>query len=189
MNKITTRSAPGWGRAIGIIMIILGGMGVFFNFYRLLMPSIFNFQRRLMHDMRDVNPNPEARKVSKVLDEMLYFDNTMETLIYIFSTVGIVVCILYIIGGVKLLKPRPKNYNFARAILFAAIFVALLFYIFMFAHRFSFFIFAMMFYSFFGTICDITLLIILSASNKSAYGFSEIKEFGDYSKASDEDIL
>lgn len=163
------KSAPGWGKATGIIMIILGGFGIFWNIYRLIMPAVLRVQQNMMHNIAELNHDENMENMGHVFNKMLSMDRTTENMLFGFSIVGLILCVIYIIGGVKLLKAKPENLNFAKMILLVALIVGVVQYILMFSFASGIFIIGILFYNILGTLFDLVLYIILMASNKDAY--------------------
>ncbi len=185
--------APGWGKTIGILMIILGSLGVFYQMYRIAFPKILNFQNKMMHTITDMQKDAfnqidendtilNKEELNQFITEPLQqFDHFRETIFGLddqttnyltwFSLIMIVLCIVYIIAGTKIMKPSIQNYNMAVYTLVASIVINLISYVLIFTGQNSFMIMAIMFYSFIGVVADVVFLIIAITSDKSAYGF------------------
>lgn len=191
-NRIMQKSAPGWGKAIGIIIICLGGLGVFYQIYKILIPSIFSsFPMQMMNDAARLDPDFN-RQQEIVLDQM----NTMVKItaaggqwMMIFGYLGIFITIFYIIGGAKLLTPKPQNYNFGKYALIAFIAYNVIEGIVLLSMNTGFLIRAMLTYSGIGLVFDVTLLIILLSSDKTAYGIGRDPELEQYTLHVEDDEI
>jgi len=176
--------APGWGKAIGIIMIVLGSFGIFFQAYRILIPKIMEMQQKMIsgisqgielsENMNQDNPfraNPD--KIFNSFQENFLFSETTLNWLPIFSVLGIVLCIFYIVGGAMLLKPKSISFKMGLGALIAMIALNIISFVILIPNDDSFMLYGVLIYSFIGTAIDIALLIIVLMSNKSAYGYAD----------------
>lgn len=178
---------PGWGKAIGIIMIVLGSLGVFYQGYRIMIPKIMEMQYRMFSDITEVmdeadtiDPdNPTRIKPQKVFDsfqdEILLSQNTI-TWLPILGGIGVLFCIFYIVGGAMLLKARPISYKMAVSALIAMLALNIFACLVLIPNDSSLMLFGLLVYSCIGIAMDIALLIILLLSNKAAYGIGRMEE-------------
>jgi len=179
---------PGWGKAVGIIMIILGSLGIFYQAYKIMAPKIFEMQQQMMSNMSNafemneemdnnsVRMNPEA--FLNTFQETFRISDVAKNWLPTFGIIGLLLCIYYIIGGVLLLKPKALNYKIALSALVSMIALNIISYIVVFSEGNSLMLIGLMIYSFVGVAFDVALLIICLTSNKSSYGIGEapIKE-------------
>lgn len=187
------KSAPGWGKAIGIIIICLGGLGVFYQIYKILIPSIFSsFPVQVLNDAAHADPDFN-RQQEIVLDQMnsiVKITTVGGQWMIIFGYFGILVTIFYIIGGTKLLTAKPQNYNFGKYALIAFIAYNVIEGIVLLSMNTGFLIRAILVYSGIGLVFDVTLLIILLSNNKAAYGLGSEPENEQYTlHVEDEEII
>ena len=197
-----SKKVPGWGKTIGILMIIMSSLGVFYQMYRLIIPRLLNFQSNMMNTFMDTSRQvksniefndstmrevefdemiaPVSHGFEELNDTIFHVSETSTNYMYWFSLLMLVVCVFYIIAGTKLMKPALKNYQFAITILIISIAVNILSYILIFSNANSLILYGVMFYSFIGTVADIVFLIIIKTSDRSAYGIGspvEVTEF------------
>lgn len=186
------KKAPGWGKAIGIIMICLGGLGVFIHIYKMVIPSLFGNFPRVMNDLsRLEQSNPAGDLVFTEFNNMMGMSSTQGTMLVTFGLLCLVLTIFYIIGGAKLLIAKPSNYRFAMYALAAFIVLNAVGCAYFFLGHTSFIVKGILIYSIVGLVFDIALLIILNASNKADYGIGVDESMPSYSTdsgASDEII-
>ncbi len=175
------KTAPGWGKAIGIIMICLGGLGIFYQIYKLIMPMFFNSFPIAMNNLSHLDNNPYNDVVINEFSNLFGFTQLQVTMLVVFGILGLVLTIFYIMGGVKLLSVAPANYNFAKFALIAFVVLNALACVFFFTTRGGMFMTAIMMYSLIGLVFDITLLIILLSSNKADYGIGSDEQMQVYS--------
>ncbi|NOQ76025.1 MAG: hypothetical protein GQ574_28725 [Crocinitomix sp.] len=166
------KSAPGWGKAIGIIMICLGGLGIFYQIYKFIIPVFFGSFPRRMSGMSQFN-NP--------FNDMLGMSETQANMLILYGVLGLALSIFYILGGVKLLTVAPANYNFARYALISFIILNAAGCIYFFSSHTGIIIKGIMIYAIVGLVFDITLLIILMSSNKAEYGIGVDESMQVYS--------
>lgn len=81
MNK----KAPNWGKTIGIIMICLGGLGVFYQACKIIIPSIFRNMMGIFNNEAFYNHNEEMpRQALNQMTEMMFMTegqaNAMKTI-------------------------------------------------------------------------------------------------------------
>lgn len=167
------KQPPAWGKTIGILMIIFGSLGAFAQFYKIIFPNMIRMQQRMMNEFSQAPMYAEGssfQRSTRLFDEMTGMSQTQEYALYMFGFLGLVGCVLYIIGGVKLLNARPQNYNFAKYSLIGFLILNVSFLTIILSSGPSFFIIAIMFYPIFGLVIDVVLTIILLASDKSKYG-------------------
>ncbi len=167
-----TKKAPSWGKAIGIIMICLGGLGIFYQMYKIIMPSFM--QTMPLNQMSQLDPNMDRgqRIIVNQFENIMDF-NGLENYLMTLGIIGVILCIIYIISGAKLLTVKPQNYKFAIYVL--GIFIAFnAFQLYLvFSGGTSFMMKALFIYSIIGIAFDIALLAILLSSNKAEYGISK----------------
>lgn len=170
MNK----KAPVWGKAIGIIMISLGGLGVFYQAYKIIVPSLFRNMFGVFNNEALYNQNDNvSRQAVDQLTEMMFMTEGQANSMKIIGFLGILLTIFYIIGGAKLLVPKPANYKFARLALGIFIFYNLVSVILVYGSGMGYFFNMIMIYAIVGLVFDIALIIILLKSNQADYGIGE----------------
>jgi hypothetical protein len=162
---------PGWGKAIGIIMICLGGLGLFYQIYKMIIPSIFRFQREMMENVSnlEVEPNMGQEQVFIKFEEMMHLSAYQESLLLLFGIIGTILCALYLVAGIKLLTVKPINLQLAKGALFIFILFNLVSSLLLILDGFSLVLIGILVYSFIGLLFDVVLIIILFMSDKSAY--------------------
>lgn len=166
------KKAPKWGRAIGIIMIILGSFGVFFQLLKTLIPSYMRAFSIMVEQSIRKNENLDPghlQNLAYVKQQWTASDESLAILM-ISGIIGVLLLIFYIIGGAKLLKAKELNFQFAKY----ALIVFILF------NAFSSFYFLWMnqngllkvlgIYIAVGTAIDIVLLSVALTSKKTEYG-------------------
>ncbi len=180
------RSTPSWGKALGIIMICLGGLGILMQIYKIMFPMMFKLMRSMPIP---APPTNHGQAPEKILDMMLGARNSFDWLILI-GVIGIFMVTIYIIGGVKLLTAKPINYHFAKWTLIAMlVYNAISLFLFWTALT-GIFIRMLSIYIIVGIVFDLAILIILLSSNKAAYGIGthEAIETYNYNQQNDEVI-
>ena len=167
------RITPGWGKAVGIIMIVLGGLGVFYQFYKILAPKILETQSKVMDTMSHLPSNDGFsgnRAVSSMFNEFLQM-SSFQTNVFVFSgIIGFLLCAFYIVAGAKLLVAKPINYKLAQYALISFLVLNLGTIFLLFRDAMSLFVIGLMVYIIIGFVFDLVLLIILLASDKRRYG-------------------
>jgi len=165
------RKAPTWGKTVGIIMIVLGGLGVFIQIYKIILRTFANIQGEVFNNLEHLpnSNNPGLR----MFDQMFGMTQTQGNIMMILGLLGLIGCVIYIIGGVKLLKAEPKNYDFAKYALIGFLVYNLVNVIWMGMNTHSIMIMGMMVYVVIGFVFDIVLTIILLSNDKSAYGIGD----------------
>lgn len=165
------RKVPGWGKIIGIIMIVLGALGVFLQFYKISLPTFANLQGEILNDLDGLSG---PKKVGiKIFDSMFGMSQTQGNVMITLGIFGLIACTLYIISGTKLLKAEPKNYNFAKFTLIGFLIFNLINVVWMGMNNNSVMIMGIMVYVLVGLVFDIVITIILLSNDKSAYGIGE----------------
>ena len=102
-----------WGKVVGIIMICLGALGIFNQFYKISLKSVAGMQGEMIEGFSEIplgenKPNP----FGSIFKNMFAMTETQGNIIMIIGIVGVLLAIFYIIGGVKLLQASKKNYYF-----------------------------------------------------------------------------
>ena len=156
---MSNNNVPTWGRVIGIIMICLGALGVFNQFYKMM--------------MRTYASMGNGFGGSNLFSNMFGITETQGTILMILGLLGIGACVFYIIAGAKLLKATPQNYNFAKYALFGFIGFNLISIVWMAMNSDSFLIMGLMTYVGIGLALDIAMVIIFMMSDSSGYGIGE----------------
>lgn len=168
-----TKSAPGWGKAVGILMIIFGALGVFVQIYKLIIPRMIALQGNMMNRMDQLNSYNnsynEFSAVNDVYGEMFGITEAQSTFLTISGILGFIGCVFYIVGGAKLLTPKPSNLNFAKYALFGFFGLNLLTLIILMSSGNSVLLMVILIYVGMGFTIDLVLGIILLSSDKSAY--------------------
>ena len=184
------KKAPGWGKALGIIMICLGGLGVFAHIYKLLIPSLFGNMPRIINDLSQIESNnPVNDRVFSEFNYMLGMTETQSTMLMVFGLLCLGLTVFYIIGGTKLLTASPANYRFAMYALVAFIILNAAGLAYFYLGSSGFIVKMVLIYSIIGLVFDITLLIILNMSNKADYGISVDETVQDFSNNSDNEEI
>lgn len=170
MNK----RAPVWGKAIGIIMICLGGLGVFYQAYKIIVPSLFRNMFGIINNDAIYNHSDNvSRQAVNQLTEMMFMTEGQATAMKVIGFLGVLLTIFYIIGGAKLLVPKPANYKFARLVLGIFIFYNLVSIILVYTSNMGYFFNMIMIYAIVGLAFDVALFVILLKSNQADYGIGE----------------
>jgi hypothetical protein len=184
------KKAPGWGKAIGIIMICLGGLGIFIHIYKMLIPSLFGNMPRMMNDLSRLDHNNPAGDIMiNEFNNMLGLSSTQSAMLMTFGILCLGLTVFYIIGGAKLLTATPSNYRFAKGALIAFIALNAIGVSYFYLGNTGFIVKAILIYSIVGLVFDITLLIILNASNKADYGIGVDDSLEPYSNYGDDEEL
>ncbi len=186
------KSAPGWGKAIGIIMICLGGLSVFYQLYKIVFPAIFRTIPRQIENISRMDPNFDRNGEQAInqFNSIIGMSESQANLLVTLGILGIISLIFYIVGGAKLLTVKPENYKFAKFALSGFILYNVIGGILFLSTNSGWFAGIIMMYSIIGLVFDITLLIILLSSNKAAYGIGTAPELETYTQdQNDEEIL
>ncbi|MCG8577594.1 MAG: hypothetical protein MI810_22125 [Flavobacteriales bacterium] len=189
---MTELKTPSWGKGVGISMIVLGSLGILFSFYRFAFLKIVAFQQEMLNEFDKISADdgPSSPFGNSLFKKAFHVSEFHENFIHVFTTIGFIICILYIIAGAKLLKAKPQNYNFARIILILSVALAIIQYFMMLGvGGYSMLILGLLVYNMFGTACDIALMLILLLSNKAQYGIGVDTSLEGYTKSIDDDII
>ncbi|MFD1550613.1 hypothetical protein DNU06_14770 [Putridiphycobacter roseus] len=189
---MSIKKVPGWGKTVGILMIIMGSLGAFYQLYRIVFPMILNVQQEFIGNFsritKDQIQNNDSLRLNPTFNENFEsFENSLEAVnntifkiephiiqyIMVFSLIMLLVNVIYIIAGTKLLTKKIANYQFAKITLIIAILINVLSLFLIFSGNNSLMIFAMMFYAFIGLIADIVYIIILQSHDQSEYDENE----------------
>lgn len=175
---------PSWGKALGIIMICLGGFGILMQIYKIIFPMMFKLMRSMP---MPAPPTNHGQAPEKILDMMLGARNSFDWLILI-GVIGIFMVTIYIIGGVKLLTAKPINYHFAKWTLIAMLLYNGISLILFWTAMTGIFIRMFSIYIIVGFVFDLAVLIILLSSDKAAYGIGtqETIETYNYNQENEE---
>jgi len=168
-NRVT----PGWGKTIGILMIIFGSFGVFIQFYKIMVPQILRMSGGMMNVMNQLpqqEDQPNIRATTAIFKEMMGMSNLQANTLIFGGVIGLIACALYIIAGAKLLKANPSNYNWGKNMLIAFLTLNVVTAILLLIDGFSVFVMAIMIYMVLGFIIDLVLFSIFISSDKTKYG-------------------
>ncbi|UKN03016.1 hypothetical protein K6119_05740 [Paracrocinitomix mangrovi] len=170
--------APQWGRVIGIIMIVFGSLGVFYQMYKILIPSIFSMQRNMMNDFDRMGRNNPGNRVFENMQEVWFMSDTQMTVMTIGGILGILLCVFYIVGAAKLLKKGEQNLKIGKMVLFIFIGYNVIFCSFLFAGG-SIFARMIAIYAIIGLVADIVFTIIIVSNNKEEYNLNYAADSDD----------
>jgi len=182
--------APTWGRVIGIIMIVLGSLGIFYQIYKIAMPAMMDIQQDMMseitneieyneefnHEFENENIRMRPEKIFNTFQEKFMLTDSSKKWLPVFGMLGILFCIYYIIGGAMLLKAKPLNYKIALSAIGGTVALNLISYIVLFSGGTSLMLFGLLIYSFIGVLIDLALFIIFISSDKSKYGIHSVQQ-------------
>ena len=178
---------PNWAKAVAIIQICLGSLGIFIQFYKIVIPIISRFKNIAASEF--VQQDFEAQRNFTKATQLIDLSESQATFLTILGVIGLVLCVVYIIAGVKMLKPFRANYNLSKYVLITFILFNLINIAFFSTSNGNILILGIMFYVIVGLVIDITLLIIGMTSDKSVYGIESTKKGTNESKKSDERYL
>lgn len=167
------RITPGWGKAIGILMIVLGGLGVFYQFYKMLAPKILSTQNQMMNAMSTLPSNDgfsNVNRMNDIFNEFMQMSNFQSNVFVVSGILGFLMCAFYIVAGAKMLVAKPINYRLAQYALLGFLMLNLITIFLLFTDKMSIFVIGLMVYIIIGFIFDLVLFIILIASDKRRYG-------------------
>ncbi len=185
------KAAPSWGKAIGIIMICLGCLGVFYQIYKIMVPGMLKLVPKF-NQFPGYNEHMTTNEeiAFEQINSMLSASDSEANLVITLGYLGLVLMVLYIIAGAKLLNAKPANYNFAKYTLGGLIVyngVGLLLFV---GFLSNLFLGMILTYAMVGLVFDIALFIILLASNKGAYGIGVDTSMQGYTlDTDDQEIL
>lgn len=177
------KKAPTWGKAIGILMIILGSLGVFFQLVKTILPSYMRIMPTMLdqsyRQVQDMDPL-QAQNVEFLKRQWEVTDGATNAVLAM-GIIGTLFLIVYIVGGAKLLAPKAFNFHFAKYTLFLLIaFNAISGYYLFFMNQ-NPILKGLGVYVLIGLLIDVVFLIIAFTSNKSAYGIGAVPEMDGYS--------
>lgn len=177
-----TKAAPGWGKAVGIIAICLGGLGVFYQMYKIIMPSFFRRIPETLNTLSQLDPNRTVEEEIAInqFQTIMGFTDGQATALMTFGVVGLVLTAFYIVGGAKLLKAKPSNYHFAKYALITFVVYNAILCLYIYTGNGSLILSAIGIYSLVGLVFDVTLMIIVLASDKADYGIGVDTSMHDY---------
>ena len=148
-------------------MISLGGIGTFYQLYKIIFPTFFN-----QSPLQDITNNGPTREFRDVFG----MDSAALDLMIIFGVIGLLISVFYIIGGAKLLSEKPTNYHFAKYALLIFIIYNLVGAILFFSLSVGLFLRILLIYSLVGLVFDIALFVILLSSNIAAYWIGDVNQ-------------
>jgi len=182
--------APTWGTAIGVIMIIFGGCSVMNDIKSINLPGALEKQKVIINEameetakedslltqQMDSVGTPETDGIDafkdpkKIVEDVLTLSEFTKTWIVRFGYIGVVVSLLYLLGGIFLLTPRKISIPIVYAALILSIAFSGVQTVVLTSDSASGII-AMTsgFSQIFGIIIDIILLSVVFASDKEAY--------------------
>lgn len=162
-------NAPSWARGVGIVQISLGAFGIFFQIYKLVIPAFSKFQNIATHAMNE-NMDLETKRVLGIVSKEFGLTNAQANIMITLGFIGILLCVFYIIGGVKMLKLHPKNLRFGQLTLLLFIIYNMASVVYFTLNINNILVMGLSIYMIGAIIIDIALLIIIIASDKSDYG-------------------
>jgi len=168
-NRVT----PTWGKAIGILMIIFGSLGIFIQFYKIMVPQIMKISGGMMNAMSQLpqqEGQPNIKATTAIFNELSGMSNLQANTLIFGGVIGLIACALYITAGAKLLKANPSNYNWGKNMLITFLIINVVTAILLLIDGFSIFVMVIMIYIVLGFIIDLVLCIILLSSDKTKYG-------------------
>lgn len=195
------KTVPGWGKGIGITMIILAALGIFYQFYKIMAPSMFGIQKQIMKDFPPIgqpgNPynseqpfNPYNEATLSRMEDLMTLSPFQSNILVISGIIGIILTGFYFAGGIKLISaPKPTNYNFGRCALLSFLIFNILSAVILLSDGFSIFLLAILIYQMIGFVFDMVLWLILISSDKSKYGIGAPKISELYTKEEHNEIL
>lgn len=181
---------PTWGIVIGILMIAFGGCSVVNDMQTVYMPQMVEMQQDMMEgfsqgihdgdstifgDSTDIRlnrseGNEAIENMQKTMSKMFYMSDFTKTWIVRFGYIGVLVSLVYVLGGVFLLN--KKNYSIKLA--YAALAISIAFGVTKGAVLSSeastgFIALSTGFSQMFGIVFDIIFLVVIATSDRSAY--------------------
>jgi len=181
--------APSWGKAMGIVMICLGALSIIMQFYKISLRGFARIQSNVMDGFGDIPIGDKPNPFGSIMKNMFYMSETQGNIIMIIGFLGVGLAIFYLIGGVKLLQAKKKNYIMARNSVIVFLAYNLISVVWLSMNSESFYLSAMLTYTGIGVAFDITVLIILLSSDKSAYGIGEPTVSVENESVDDFDVL
>ena len=189
--------APTWGTVIGILMIVFGGCSVMNDIQSINLPSMMEKQKLIFQekvaekeaeenltdsitvepvDSLDENTRSEEQNgffgddPKESIEKMLNLSEFTKTWIVRFGYIGIVISLLYALGGILLLTPK----RFSIKVVYAALILSILFsvtqtIVLTSDSESGFIAMSKGFSQIFGIIVDIILLSVVFASDKEVY--------------------
>jgi Na+-translocating ferredoxin:NAD+ oxidoreductase RnfD subunit len=185
--------APTWGTVIGVIMIIFGGCSVMNDIKSITLPEILEKQKVIINDAMeetveedslateqiDSVSTPEKDEIDvvkdpkKLVEDVLTLSEFTKTWIVRFGYIGVVISLLYILGGIFLLTPRKISIPIVYAALILSIAFSGVQTVVLTSDSASGIIaLTSGFSQIFSIIIDIILLSVVFASDKEAYTMS-----------------
>jgi hypothetical protein len=154
----STPTIPSWAKAVAIIQICLGILGIFMQFYKIIIPVFARLKNIAASEFiqQDVQMQRDFTTATKLID----LNESQASIITLLGITGLILCIIYIIAGVKMLKPL-----FIAFIIFNLINIA-----YFSSSQGNILIIGIMVYVIIGLALDTTLLIIGLTSDKNIYG-------------------
>jgi hypothetical protein len=164
----STPTIPSWAKAVAIIQICLGILGIFMQFYKIIIPVFARLKNIAASEFiqQDVQMQRDFTTATKLID----LNESQASIITLLGITGLILCIIYIIAGVKMLKPLKANYNFSKYLFIAFIIFNLINIAYFSSSQGNILIIGIMVYVIIGLALDTTLLIIGLTSDKNIYG-------------------
>lgn len=154
-------------------MIVFGGLGVFIQIYKIMIPQLFKMQGQMVNSLSQLDTYDQSnpfRNNANVFNQIMGISDTQANVLFIAGLLGLAACAFYIIGGAKLLKAVPANYHFAKYSLIGFLVLNIITTTLLTTSGPSFIIMGVLVYVILGIVTDLVLLIILLASDKTKYG-------------------
>jgi hypothetical protein len=186
--------SPTWAIIIGIFIVLFGSCGVSNNLQSINTPKMLEAQQEMMKNMSkgfnspkldsldqnrpdslaDYSTNPEANEafdeMSETMTNMFQMSEFTQRWTVRFGYIGVVVSLIYILGGVFLFVIKPFSIQLAYGALILSIIFGITQTIVLTMEPSSGFVALASGYSkIFGVVIDIVFLIVVATADKTAY--------------------
>lgn len=180
---------PVWGYVIGIIMIFFGGCSTIQNTQKVFTPKILEMQENMMNNVHaefetakmdsTIISSKDSLAIKKLnkfntiknsLHDMVGFTDHYKRWIVIFGYIGIVLSLLYIVGGIFLMVIRRFSLKITYSVLIAyIIFDIVQMIVLSLETKSGLAVASIVSNNLFGTCLDIGLLVIILVCDKTVY--------------------
>jgi hypothetical protein len=188
---------PTWGYIVGVCMMFFGGCGVVSNLQQISTPKVLDMQRKVFDGMANNEKDADSLvprsldslgitidqkklskafgKMSKSIESAFHMSDFTRTWMVRFGYIGLFTAVIYILGGVFLLIKR----RFSLKLAYGAIVLSILFNITRWlvltlgSTKDDFVGYTTGSLHLFGLVIDIILIVVIIASDKTAYSLSE----------------
>jgi hypothetical protein len=166
-------NVPTWAKAIGIIMICLAALGIIGAISKITFPSTIQMQNQIMSGMDEIGSHsndPFGSSMASTMRRMFVITPFQAYTVMVSGIVSLLGCGFYLFAGIRMMKLDPKNLQLAKYAFIGFIILNALTIVLVLTDGYSMMVLGAIMYPLIGLVFDVTLLIVMANSDKSAYG-------------------